>query len=51
MAEIASQHFAMLRMFFAFARRCDNTRSAADWASWPRSDTRPRLRPRVSFGG
>ncbi len=51
MPEIASQQFAMLRMFFAVARRCDNTRSEANWASGPRSGTRPRWRPRVRFGG
>lgn len=51
MPEIASQQFAMLRMFFAVSRRCDNTRSEASWASGRRSDTRPRWRPRVRFGG
>jgi hypothetical protein len=51
MPEIASQQFAMLRMFFSVARRCDNTRSESSWASGPRSDTRPRWRPRVRFVG
>ena len=51
MPEIASQHSRSPRMFFAVARRCDNTRSEASWASGPRSDTRPRWRPRVRFGG
>jgi hypothetical protein len=50
MPKIASQQFAMLRMLFAVARRCDNTRSEASWASGPRSETRPR-RPRVRFVG
>jgi hypothetical protein len=51
MPEIASQQFAMLRILFVVARRCDNTRSEASWANEPRSDTRPRWRPRVRFGG
>jgi len=51
MPKIASQQFAMLKMFSAVARRCDNARSEAKWASGPRSDTRPRWRPRVRFGG
>ena len=36
---------------FFVARRCDNTRSKSSRASGPRSDTRPRWRPRVRFGG
>ncbi len=35
MPEIASQQFAMLRMFFMVARRCDNSRSEGSWASGP----------------